>query len=97
MQNNKDYDIIKLKIQFYSYMVSKFLIRIYTIMVLYYSLDIKLAIILIILNMIILPIIISKTHTLNRTIKTVEMVKAFIKTFDNKNKGDKKWVLYFLL
>ena len=90
MQNNKDYDIIKLKIQFYSYMVSKFLIRIFTTMVLFYSLDIKPAIILTILNMIILPFIISKTYTLNRTIKTVEMVKDFIKTFDNKNKGDKK-------
>lgn len=90
MENNKDYDIIKLKIQFYSYMIAKFAIKIFTTIVLFYSLDIKPAIILTILNIIILPIIISKTHTLNRTIKTVEMVKAFIKTFDNKSEGDKK-------
>lgn len=90
MQNNKDYDIIKLKIQFYSYMIAKFAIKIFTTIVLFYSLDIKPAIILTISNMIILPIIISKTHTLHRTIKTVEMVKGFIKMFDKKKEGDKK-------
>jgi len=90
MQNNKDYDIIKLKIQFYSYVAARVLINIITIISLFYSLELKLAIVLTLLNVVLLPFTMKKAYVLNRTIKTVEMVKAFIKTFDNKNKGDKK-------
>ena len=90
MQNNKDYDIIKLKIQFYSYVAARVLINIITIISLFYSLDIKPAIILTLLNVVLLPFTMKKAYVLNRVLKTLTLAKAFIELFDNKNKGDKK-------
>lgn len=85
-----DKNLLKIKLELYSYVAARVLINIITIISLFYSLELKLAIVLTLLNVVLLPFTMKKAYVLKRALKTLTLAKAFIELFDKKDKGDKK-------
>ena len=65
-----DKDFLKIKLELYSYVTARILINVITIIALFYALELKLAIVLTLLNVLLLPFTIKKVYTLKRALKT---------------------------